>query len=41
MLPDGKVVFEMDDKVLVVDPRHNRMAVLARGKYPVVEIRKM
>ena len=39
MLPDGKVVFEMDDKVLVVDPVHNRMAVLAHGKNPVVEIR--
>lgn len=38
MLPDGKVIFEMDRKVVVVDPVHNRMAVLAHGKHPVVEI---
>ena len=38
MLPDGKVIFEMDYKIVVVDPVHNRMAVLAHGRHPVVEI---
>ena len=38
MLPDGKIIFEMDRKVVVVDPVHNRMAVLAHGRHPVVEI---
>ena len=36
MLPDGKVIFEMDYKIVVVDPVHNRMAVLAHGRHPVV-----
>ena len=36
MLPDGKVIFEMDYKIVVVDPVHNRLAVLAHGRNPVV-----
>ena len=39
MLPDGKVVFRLDNKqIVVVDPERNQMAVLARGRHPVAEI---
>ena len=40
MLPDGKVVFKLDDLIVAADPECNRIAVLAHGKCPVAEKRE-
>ena len=41
MLPDGKIIFRLDCKqIAVADPERKQIAVLARGRHPVVQLSK-